>query len=274
MPKLTVKDLFDLKGKRQFTEVYVSNPDEASACEAAGIDMIVTSEHNDVKAIRAAAPTTFFTIGMVNTGEFANADEAVRNGFKAMNNGADAVYAGVSIKSVEAMANEAIPVVGHVGFIPYKSTWFGGFKAVGKTAETALKLYQRTLAYQEAGAIGVEMEIVPHQIASEISKRVKIMVLSMGSGTGCDGQYLFATDILGTNKGHVPRHAKSYRNLKAEYDRLHQETIGAFKDFKQDVMSGGYPQAGHVVEAKTDELQKFLRELDLVSRKPVIKEYL
>jgi 3-methyl-2-oxobutanoate hydroxymethyltransferase len=274
MKKLTVKDLFDLKGKRQFTEVYVSTPAEASACEVAGIDMIVTSENNEVKAIRAAAPNTFFTIGFINSGEYVNADEAIRNGCKAMNNGADAVYAGVSLKSVEAMANEAIPVVGHVGFIPYKSTWFGGFKAVGKTAEDALKVYQRTLAYQEAGAIGVEMEIVPHQIASEISKRVKILVLSMGSGTGCDGQYLFATDILGTNTGHVPRHAKVYRNLAAEYDRLHKETIAAFADFKADVDESGYPEAGHVIVAKDEEYQKFLKALEGVSSQREIKEFL
>jgi 3-methyl-2-oxobutanoate hydroxymethyltransferase len=274
MPKLTVKDIFDLKGKRQFTEVYVSTPAEASACEAAGIDMIVTSERNDVKAIRAAAPNTFFTIGFIGSSDYATADDAVRFGFKALSNGADAIYAGVSLKSVEAMANEAIPVVGHVGFIPYKSSWFGGFKAVGKTADAALKVYKRTLAYQEAGAIGVEMEIVPHQIASEISKRVKIMVLSMGSGTGCDGQYLFATDILGTNTGHVPRHAKTYRNLKAEYERLHQETIAAFAEFKADVDSGEYPQANHVVEAKDEEYQKFLEKLEGVSSHHEIKEFL
>jgi 3-methyl-2-oxobutanoate hydroxymethyltransferase len=274
MPKLTVKDLFDLKGKRQLTEVYVSTPAEASACEAAGIDMMVTSESNDVKGIRAAAPNTFFTVGFLGSAKYATADDAVRFGFKALSDGGDAIYAGVSLKSVEAMANEAIPVVGHVGFIPYKNSWFGGFKAVGKTADVAIKLYKRTLAYQEAGAIGVEMEIVPHQIATEISKRVKIMVLSMGSGTGCDGQYLFAEDILGTNTGHVPRHAKMYRNLKAEYKRLHNETIAAFADFKADVASGGYPAKSHVIEAKDEEYQKFLKALDGVSKKVEIKEYL
>ncbi|MCA9835860.1 MAG: 3-methyl-2-oxobutanoate hydroxymethyltransferase [Trueperaceae bacterium] len=274
MKKLTVKDIFELKGKRQVTEVYVSTPTEASAAEAAGIDMIITSERNDVKAFREAAPHTFFTVGFINSGDYVNGDACIRNAFKALNIGADAVYAGVSLKSVEAMANEGIPVVGHVGFIPYKSTWFGGFKAVGKTTDSALKVYQRTLAYQEAGAIGVEMEIVPHRIAAEISKRVKILVLSMGSGTGCDGQYLFATDILGTNTGHVPRHAKVYRNLAAEYERLHKETIAAFKDFKADVATGGYPEAGHMVDIKNDEYQKFMEMLEQIPSQGDIKEFL
>jgi 3-methyl-2-oxobutanoate hydroxymethyltransferase len=260
MKKLTVKDIFDLKGKRQLTEVYCSTPEEASACEAAGIDLVITSERNDVKAFRAALPNTFFTIGLVY-GDYATADECVRGGYKALRNGADAVYCPGSLASVKAMADEGIPVVGHVGFIPYKATWFGGFKAVGKTADDALKVYERTMAYQDAGAIGVEMEIVPHKIAAEITKRVKIMCLSMGSGAGCDGQYLFATDLLGTNTGHVPRHAKVYRNLKAEYERLHRETIAAFSEFKADVDSGAYPAAKHVVEGDEGEFAVFMKRL-------------
>ena len=274
MPKLTVKDIFDLKGKRQLTEVYVSTPTEAAACEAAGIDMIITGERGEIKSFRAAAPNTFFSVGFINSGNYVNADECIRNAFKALNQGADAVYAGVSLKSVEAMANEGIPVVGHVGFIPYKSTWAGGVKAVGKTAIDALKVYERTLAYQEAGAIGVEMEIVPHQIAAEISKRVKIMVLSMGSGMGCDGQYLFATDILGTNAGHVPRHAKVYGNLAAGYARIQEESIAAFTNFRTDVANGGYPQVEHVVSAKDEEYKKFIEALAKGSFKGEIREYL
>ena len=274
MAKLTVKDIFDLKGKRQLTEVYVRTPEEAAACEAAGIDMIITSGPKELKLFRAAAPNTFFTVGFINTGDYVNADECIRNAFKLLNQGADAVYAGVSLKSVEAMANEGIPVVGHVGFIPYKSTWAGGFKAVGKTADIALLVYQRTLAYQAAGAIGVEMEIVPHQIAAEISRRVKIMVLSIGSGMGCDGQYLFATDILGTNIGHVPRHAKVYGNLAAGYARLQEEAIAAFTGFRVDVANGGYPQVEHVVRVNEQEYEKFMVALDKVSKNVEIKEYL
>jgi 3-methyl-2-oxobutanoate hydroxymethyltransferase len=273
MPKLTVKDLLDLKGKRQLTEVFVDMPLEARACESAAIDMIVTSEFKDMKAIRAAAPNTFLTIGLIY-GRQANSDEAVRAGFKALELGADAVYFGGSISSVEKMANEGIPVVGHVGLIPYKATWTGGFKAVGKTATDALKVYQRTLAYQEAGAIAVEMEVVPHQIAAEISRRVKIIVLSMGSGTGCDGQYLFVNDILGTNAGHVPRHAKVYANLKAEYDRLHLESIAALSAFKTEVETGIYPAPEHTVVAKDEEYQNFLKALEAIPETVGLKEFL
>ena len=152
--------------------------------------------------------------------------------------------------------------MGHVGFVPYKSTWFGGFKAVGKTATEALKVYELTMAYQEAGAIAVEMEIVPHKVAAEIAKRVDILIIGMGSGTGCDAQYLFSTDILGDNEGHVPRHAKVYRDFKSEYARLQQESIAAFREFREDVMSGVYPATNQLVEVKDEEYGKFLEALD------------
>ena len=261
MAKLTVKDLFALKGKRQLTEVYVRTPKEASACEAAGIDMIITAERNNGAEFRAAAPNTFFTIGLVY-GDYTSTSEVLKGGFRALRNGADAVYCGSSLEFVEAMAKEGIPVIGHVGFVPYKSTWFGGFKAVGKTAQDALAVYQRTLDYQNAGAIGVEIEIVPYKVATEISKRVNILLIGMGSGTGCDAQYLFSTDILGDNEGHVPRHAKVYRNFKAEYQRLYQESIGAFREFKQDVDSGAYPAKNQLIEIKDDEYANFMDALE------------
>ena len=68
MAKLTVKDIFDLKGQRQVTEVNVGTPAEAKACEVAGIDMIITGERSDLKAFRAAAPNTFLSVGFINTG--------------------------------------------------------------------------------------------------------------------------------------------------------------------------------------------------------------
>jgi 3-methyl-2-oxobutanoate hydroxymethyltransferase len=168
---------------------------------------------------------------------------------------------------VEAMAREYIPVVGHVGLVPYRSTWFGGFKAVGKTAVDALQVYQRTVDYQNAGAIGVEIEIVPHKVAAEISKRVEILLIGMGSGTGCDAQYLFSTDILGDNEGHVPRHAKVYRDFKSEYKRLYQESIDAFREFKQDVDSGAYPAPNNMLGIADDEFKAFMKGLKAATTK-------
>jgi 3-methyl-2-oxobutanoate hydroxymethyltransferase len=260
--KLTIKDIFDLKGKRQMTEVYVGNPGEAAAAEAAGIDMMVTSANNDVKAFRQAAPHTFFIVG-IPYGEASSETEVIRRAFDEMQRGADAIYAGgVDLRWVEAMAKNHIGVIGHVGLVPYIATWTGGFKAVGKTADEALRLYRRTKDYENAGAISIELECVPDRIAAEITRRTRLNVMSMGSGNQCDGQYLFSTDILGTNEGHVPRHAKVYRDFKAEYARLHREAIAAYGEFIADVNGGVYPAPAHVIPVKDDELAQFLAEVD------------
>lgn len=261
MTKLTVRDLLDVKGQRQLSQVYVRNEREAAACEAAGIDLIVTEESSDIEAMRAAAPNTFFTVGLLYR-RYASISEALRGAYGYMDQGADAIYCPQSIGYVQALADEAIPVTGHVGFIPYKNTWFGGFKAVGKTAAEAAAIYRAALAHQEAGAIGVEVEIVPHAVASAISRRLDILTIGMGAGPGCDAQYLFATDILGDNEGHIPRHARVYRDHRAEYRRLQDDAIAAFAEFKADVDSGNYPAAEHMLEIADDELAAFLDALD------------
>ncbi len=94
----------------------------------------------------------------------------------------------------------------------------------------------------------------------------------MGSGTGCDGQYLFATDILGANPGDVPRHAKVYRDFRAEHDRLYCESVAAFGEFKADVDTGSYPEAKHLVEMDDREYDAFARTLEKHVVAPEIPE--
>ncbi len=134
---------------------------------------------------------------------------------------------------------------------------------MGKTAQGALALFDEVKDYEAAGAIAVEIEVVPAEVASEISKRVSILLWSMGSGSGCDAQYLFAEDILGSNRGHVPRHSKIYRNFAIEYDRLQQERIAAFREYVADVESGAFPGEKHLVRMSQEECDSFLAGLRL-----------
>ena len=89
-------------------------------------------------------------------GDCASSTEAVRAGFAFLKDGADALYACMSIPYIAAMAQEGIPVVGHIGLVPQQRTWTGGVRAVGKAAQEALSVYEATLAHQEAGAFAVE----------------------------------------------------------------------------------------------------------------------
>jgi len=263
MPKLTIHDLFAAKKSgRTFTEIRTSNLNEAVACAEAGVEMIMCMEE-DLPAIRPAVPDVFIIAAHnVNDPRAASPEQAVSAGFRLMNAGADAVYSALSMKCVEAMAREYIPVVGHIGFVPYRSTWIGGVRAVGKTATEAKQVFDAAKAYQDAGAIGVEIEIVPAKVAEEINKRLeKLILISMGSGLGTV-QYLFATDVLGTNKGHVPRHAKVYGNIGAEEARVQRLRVEAFKALQGEVQNKIYPEEKHTLKIKDEELNAFLKSLD------------
>ncbi|SMC93433.1 3-methyl-2-oxobutanoate hydroxymethyltransferase [Rhizobium sp. RU36D] len=258
----TIADLRAMKGKRQLTMLRVMTLEEAEAAEQAGIDIVsIPPDLMLNPEYRDAAPTLFSMPGD-NFFEIGTADDFVRWAFRLYKAGADAVYCSASYATVKAMADEAIPVIGHVGLIPSRATWTGGLKAVGKTAQSALQIMDAVRKYEAAGAFGAEIEVVPVEVAKAISERTSLFMLSMGAGTGCDAQYLFAEDILGQNRGHMPRHSKVYRNFAAEYDRLQQERIAAFTEYRQDVESLAYPESRHVVQMDPAELESFLRALD------------
>ncbi len=258
----TIADIRASKGKFQYTMMRVESWDELAAAEAGGIDMVsVPPEMLLDRQFRAVAPSLFAVPGMALYSAPAATDDYLRWAFRMMEAGADAVYCAASFQTVERMAAESIPVIGHVGLIPHFCTWTGGFKAVGKTADSAMMVYERCKAYEQAGAFGVEIEVVPPEVTAEIARRTSLFLVSMGGGAGGDCQYLFACDVLGTNTGHMPRHARKYADLASEYARLQQMRIDAFKAFAADVRGGQYPVAQHLVKAPQPEMEAFRKRL-------------
>lgn len=257
----TVADLRALKGRRQLTMLRFFSLDEARAAEAAGIDIAsVPPEVLFDPGYRQAAPTVFSMTGQTHL-QAGTPEDYLRWCGAALERGADALYCSGSLRTVEYLAREHIPIVGHVGLVPARATWTGGFRAVAKTAESAMRLFEEVKAYESAGAFAVEIEVVPAEVAAEISKRVGILLWSMGAGAGCDAQYLFANDILGYTAGHIPRHSKIYRDFNAEYARLQAERVAAFGEFVSDVGSGAYPGKEHLVAMAADELDAFRERL-------------
>jgi 3-methyl-2-oxobutanoate hydroxymethyltransferase len=149
-----------------------------------------------------------------------------------------------------------------VGLIPAKAAWIGGFRAVGKTADEALQVLRDAIAIDEAGAIAIEVEVVPVKVAAEITKRVKCLALSMGSGSECDAQYLFSQDILGWNTGHVPRHSRVYRNFREEFERLQRERVAAYGEFIRDVQSRSFNDPEVTVDIDDREFDRFMKLVD------------
>ncbi len=258
----TVADLQSWKGERQLTNVYVDSVEEAAAAEQAGIDIITVQDSLMKREIRQAAPTAFMVVGIEYGVSAVTADDYMRAGFAALNAGGDAVWSAASLDTISRMRGEGIPVVGHVGLIPARRTWTGGFKAVGRTAASAIDVWEATKALEEAGAFAAEIEVVPAAVATAISQRTSLVMISMGSGSGCDAQYLFSTDILGTNHGHVPRHAKQYVDLQVELARVQQLRVEAFSAYVADVAAGGFPDDSRLVSIDNDELAAFISQLE------------
>ncbi len=259
--RMTVADLRALKGKRQLTMLFVDTPDEAAAAAAAGIDILSIIEPVWSPSMREAAGDCFVQVGLIY-GQHCTYEDYLRAAHAGIMTGGDAFYCAGSLDTIGKLAAEGIPVVGHVGLIPARATWTGGFRAVGKTATQAIAVYEHVKALEAAGAIGAEIEVVPARVATEISKRTSLILLSMGAGAGADAQYLFAEDVLGYSRGHQPRHAKVYRNFRAEYERLQRERIAAFKEFRADVETGAYPEAKHTVPIAEAEFDAFMAALE------------
>ena len=259
----TLADLKALKGRGQLTMLRYFTLDEAAAAETAGIDIasvppaLVTDPR-----YRKVAPGVFTMTGKTHL-EYGAPEEYLRFAGQMLEAGADALYCSGSLTTVEFLAREYIPIVGHVGLVPARATWTGGYRAVGKTAKEALALFDECRRYQEAGAFAVEIEVVPVEVAAAISARLRLLLWSMGSGPGCDAQYLFAEDILGENRGHVPRHAKVYRHFAAEFDRLQAERVKAFAEFRADVAAGTFPETSHVLHMDAREHDSFLKGIKL-----------
>lgn len=257
----TIADVRANKGKYQYTMMRTETWDELAAAEAAGIDMVsVPPEMMAEPKFRDVAPSLFAVPGM-NYFEGGNTDVFIDWSFKMLKAGADAVYCSASLQTVKRLAEEAVPVIGHVGLIPSKATWTGGLKAVGKTASSAMQVFDLVKRYEDAGAFGVEIEVVPPEVTAEISKHTNLFLVSMGGGKEGDCQYLFGCDVLGYNAGHVPRHAKKYADLAIEYARVQDIRIDAFKSFVTDVQSGSWPTPEYLVSAPKTEMDTFRKML-------------
>ena len=256
----TVADIRANKGKRQMTMVHIENREEARACAAAGIDVLSIETPIWDAGMREAAGDTFVQVGL-QYGQLQTTDDYLRGAHDAMQIGGDCCYCAASIQIIERLSAEGVPIVGHVGLIPARRTWTGGFKAVGKTAASAREVWDHVKRLEAIGCFGAELEVVPDRIAELITRNTPLIMLGMGAGPHADSQYLFSEDVLGHTSGHRPRHAKTYRNFAAEYERLQNERIAAFSEFVADVRSGAYPSPRHLVGIAAAELENFTQSL-------------
>lgn len=258
----TVADLLANRGKHAYAMLRVETMEEAAAAQEAGVELlsIPPAMIHDPR-FRQVAPTAFAFPGE-NYYEIGDTAAFMRWAMPLMAAGADALYCSGSLKTVRELADNAIPVCGHVGLIPSKATWTGGFKAVGKTLDSAKRVWDQCVALADAGAFAVEIEVVPHSITQAIAEKTDLFLISMGAGAAGHAQYLFTDDVLGQTTGHVPRHAKVYADFAAEKARLQALRIQAMKSFAQDVHTGAYPAPQYLVDSEADVVAAFRDWLD------------
>ena len=253
----TVRDLIDLKGKKKLSQIHVSTPEEASAAEEAGIDLLLVRAYPEIGEIRKAAKKTFISVSIPFI-KYASKYDIVKDSLEVIDLGFDSITCGSwNLDFMEYLNGFNIPMQGHAGFVPRKSTWTGGVKAVGKTFEEAKKLYNEIKLIEKTGAWSVEVECVPSKVMEIISNNTSMVTVSIGSGYNSDVQFLFAEDILGYGNVELPRHAKQYRNFKIIYDNLQKERIKAFKEYKCDIKDKIFPTKSNIISISETELNKF-----------------
>ena len=256
---VTVAGMRAKKGTRKWVQTTANTAEEAAAVAAAGIDMIACNSVN-TEAVRKGDNTRFLTASLIFP-NFATTDDILREAFRCMRAGADAIMTARSMKVVEALAGEDIPVMGHLGLVPRKSTWTDGLRAVGRTGEEALELYRAFKRLEDAGAVLVEAEVIPGPVMAEISKRTGIITVSLGAGSGGDVDYLFMEDICGDTEN-PPRHARAFGNLSRLRQLLRAERVAALKSFRNAAHSGSFPSEAETPSIDEAELESFLNGLE------------
>lgn len=137
------------------------------------------------------------------------------------------------LPQVEQLVGAGIPVMAHIGFTPQAEHQLGGYRVQGK-GEEARKLVELARSFEAAGAFAVLIEMVPGEVGQAVTEAVRIPVVGIGAGSGCDAQVLVWQDMAGLRTGRMPRFVK-------QYARLHHILHEAATEFANDVEAGRFP---------------------------------
>ncbi|MFI5986154.1 3-methyl-2-oxobutanoate hydroxymethyltransferase [Streptomyces sp. NPDC098789] len=144
-----------------------------------------------------------------------------------------------SLAQTELIVQSGIPVMSHLGLTP-QSVNAMGYRVQGRGDEAAHQLLRDAKAAQDAGAFAVVLELVPAELAAEVTRSLHIPTVGIGAGSECDAQVLVWTDMMGLTGGKMPKFVKQYANLRATM-------TDAAKAFAEDVVGGTFPLEEHSV---------------------------
>ncbi len=209
-----------------------------------------------LRAVLNARPRCLVVADMPFMSYEISREEAVRNAGKLIKLGADAVKVeglGEVVDKVEAMVRSGIPVMGHVGLNPQRSL-VTGLRMRGKKAEEAIEIIEASKALEEAGAFSIVIEYTASEIAEEITRRLGIPTICIGSGPKCDGQILVFHDLVGLNPSPPP--------FAKQYLRAYQLMLEALTLYVKEVREGLFPGREMYWSMDPEELEKLKKALD------------
>ncbi len=273
--KKSIQDFYAMKEKgEQITYITSYDYPTATFAERAGIDMILVGDSLGMcvygyegtmpvtmdqmiwhtEAVRRGAPNTF-VIGDMPFLSYQTTDEAaVENAgrfFKEARVDCVKLEGGVRVASrIKAIVDAGMLVMGHIGLTPQSSSQLGGFKAQGRSLDSAKAQVEDALAVQEAGAGMILLEAIPPEVSGYIRDTLTIPVLSIGAGPYCDGQLLIVSDMLGVFEAFTPKFVKRY----AEVAKVCTE---ALTNYVEDVRAKRFPEPRHIYPMIPEELAKF-----------------
>jgi 3-methyl-2-oxobutanoate hydroxymethyltransferase len=251
----------------------------ATVAEAAGVDIVLVGDSAAMvvlgypgtepvsmeemivlgKAVRRGLKTPLM-VGDMPMGSYEASNElAVQNAQRLVKEtGCQTVKleaGGLSVERARAIVRAGIPVMGHVGLTPQTATALGGYKAQGKSAQSAIKLLEDALALQAVGCFAIVFEAVPAAIAEAIVEKLEVPTIGIGAGPATSGQVLVFHDLLGITTGRMAKFVKRYADV-------HTEMVEAVSRYGEEVRSRHFPEPDHVYSVEPAELAEFRRYLD------------
>lgn len=244
--------------RRPIVMVTAYDAPSARVAEAAGVDIVLVGDslgmvvlgHDNTlgvtvddivrhtAAVTRSLRTPVVVADMPYLSFHVSNEETVRNaGRMIVEGGAAAVKiegGAKRVRTIEALLDAEIPVMGHIGLTPQSVNAFGGFKVQGKALEAAERLMADAKALEAAGVFSIVLECVPYQLAGIITDSVSVPTIGIGAGPRCDGQVLVFHDIVGLSAGRRPRFVRTFANLEDEATRAVSEFVAA-------VSEGGFP---------------------------------
>ncbi len=193
-------------------------------------------------SVRRGATRTPIVVDLPFLSYQISAEEAIRNAGRVMAETdchAVKLEGGMAMApTVEALVTRGIPVVGHLGLTPQSLHALGGHRVQGRDPAVAEQMRRDATALQDAGASAIVLELVPQDLARDISGSLRIPTIGIGAGAGCDGQVLVLHDLLGLNEGFHPKFLRRYADLAATVK-------AAVATFGDDVRARRFPDDEH-----------------------------